>query len=658
MCLRNVGPSQLVEMAFRDGVFLMSRPKRSRSHELETESRRAFDSALPTWLVSRPQTDDYGVDLEVELFEGGLATGLTFKVQLKSTDARGRVKERIKRSSILYWHDLDVPVLIVLYNSVDKSLRYRWVHSIGSDSPDSGADKITLNFDVNPPIDVEWFEDLTSSLRLLRDLRRGLVPKPLPIRPSFDENSNVPFTAARWATELLKVAGRAELRIAASGEPAVAVELSHTVLKVRFPLDFSTATFDLAEYQNESRTAESLAQAALILTAAVLANIDPGRGGALAADAPADSPLWLTYPIAIRLAPALFESGNLVKMFELASRFAPVDDSRARGVAEIYHLFMLQSISGIPEVDFTEFCASSIDVIETESSRDPRSAGHRMYNLGHMYLARSEFSRALERFDRAVQLEGRYASDTEFNRSVARAAFGAGEFLRAAENYEFFVRNSTAGIDDVIPLAADSLMYAGEFARAETVMGTWTPGAGDVPRVGWLRGPMLEVIRVELGISSQIRRPATAEQVAASRGDSARILETLRATDALDPRLWIALCDDEESLARYFGGLLIVAEMMKDLPQAWCLSLVSSLLRGEDEAVVASIVDGGLLFCGEEFATMVEDFASGQSVENQEILLDLLSERYNSDPPRYGTKIRFLSDSPDAWVVEEYTMMC
>jgi tetratricopeptide (TPR) repeat protein len=635
----------------------MSRPKRSRSHELETESRRAFDSALPTWLVSRPQPDDYGVDLEVELFEAGLATGLTFKVQLKATDARGRVKERIRRSSILYWHDLDVPVLIVLYNSVDQSLRYRWVHSIGSDAPDSGANKITLNFDINPPIDAEWFDDLPSSLRLLRDLRRGVVPRPLPVRPSISEDSESSFNAARWGTELLKIAGREALRVAPSDEPAVTVELSHTVLRVRFPLDFSTATFDFAELQDNSVALESLAQTSLILIAAVVANVDPARGGVLAAAASVDTPVWLTQPIASRLAPALFESGNLTKLFELASRFSAIDDSQARGVAEIYHLFMLSNISSIAEEDFDHFFANSIAAIESEGSRDPQSAGHRMYNLGHMHLARNEFERALERFDRAAQFEARYASDAEFNRSVARAAFGAGQFLRAAENYELFISNAIVGVNDVIPLAADALMYAGEFARAESVMATWIPGVGEVPRVGWLRGPMLEVIRVELGVASQIRNVATAEQIAASVGDSARILEMLRLTDALDPRLWIALCDDAESVARYFGGLLIVAEMMKDLPQAWGLSLVSSLLREEDESIVASIIDGGLLFCGKEFISMVEDFASGQSEENSEALLNLLSARYNSEPPRYGTKIRFLSDSPDAWAVDEYMMM-
>ncbi|GAA2022841.1 hypothetical protein GCM10009779_03390 [Polymorphospora rubra] len=50
-------------------------PQRPRSHELETESRRAFEALLPSSWVVRRVEDDYGIDLEVEIFEEGSATG-------------------------------------------------------------------------------------------------------------------------------------------------------------------------------------------------------------------------------------------------------------------------------------------------------------------------------------------------------------------------------------------------------------------------------------------------------------------------------------------------------------------------------------------------------------------------------------------------------
>ena len=48
----------------------MRLPKRHRNHQLETESVREFQSLLPSTWVYRTPTDDYGIDGEVEIFDG------------------------------------------------------------------------------------------------------------------------------------------------------------------------------------------------------------------------------------------------------------------------------------------------------------------------------------------------------------------------------------------------------------------------------------------------------------------------------------------------------------------------------------------------------------------------------------------------------------
>ena len=62
-------------------------PKRTRSHELEDESIDCFKAGIPKKWVCREKGRDYGVDIEVEIFDdNGDATGLMFYVQLKATD--------------------------------------------------------------------------------------------------------------------------------------------------------------------------------------------------------------------------------------------------------------------------------------------------------------------------------------------------------------------------------------------------------------------------------------------------------------------------------------------------------------------------------------------------------------------------------------------
>ncbi len=85
-------------------------PKRPREHVLEDESRRALEAIMPAgWVVRPVDRGDYGVDAEIEVFESGLSTGLTFKVQLKATDARRSPSVRVTAEHLRYWVSLDVP---------------------------------------------------------------------------------------------------------------------------------------------------------------------------------------------------------------------------------------------------------------------------------------------------------------------------------------------------------------------------------------------------------------------------------------------------------------------------------------------------------------------------------------------------------------------
>lgn len=63
-------------------------PIRTRSHELESESFKKFESYIPSKWVFRRKDPDYGIDGEIEIFDdNGKTTGLFINVQIKSTEA-------------------------------------------------------------------------------------------------------------------------------------------------------------------------------------------------------------------------------------------------------------------------------------------------------------------------------------------------------------------------------------------------------------------------------------------------------------------------------------------------------------------------------------------------------------------------------------------
>jgi hypothetical protein len=146
---------------------------------------------------AREPSEDYGIDVEVEVFKGGKATGLTFKVQSKGTNTPGSLTRQVKRKTINYWRRLDVPVLVVLW---DKSLglRYRWAHTIGMARPiDDGTKKISIRFDSSDVVDSAFVAGLPEFLEKYRSIKRGDIEPPLTISLNVEGDSGVNEGALR-----------------------------------------------------------------------------------------------------------------------------------------------------------------------------------------------------------------------------------------------------------------------------------------------------------------------------------------------------------------------------------------------------------------------------------------------------------------------------
>ncbi|NNB86775.1 DUF4365 domain-containing protein [Corallococcus exiguus] len=109
-------------------------PIRSRQHVIEEESRRAFSNVTPPEWVVRPQEIDYGMDLQVQIFEGERATTLLFFVQLKGSDSlsvkAGVAEYRFKTERLRHYLESPIPVMLVAYDARDGRLFYDWVHVV------------------------------------------------------------------------------------------------------------------------------------------------------------------------------------------------------------------------------------------------------------------------------------------------------------------------------------------------------------------------------------------------------------------------------------------------------------------------------------------------------------------------------------------------
>lgn len=145
-------------------------PIRHNNHQIEDASRRQFDRLLPDEWVSRPKSSDYGTDLEVEIFEtDGTATGLMFYVQLRGTDdTKKETSTTLSLEQLQYFHQLDVPTLLVRFCRPTSKFHYKWHFEINPTPKQETQKSLTVNFSDLQQWNEETLPALASDLKIAR----------------------------------------------------------------------------------------------------------------------------------------------------------------------------------------------------------------------------------------------------------------------------------------------------------------------------------------------------------------------------------------------------------------------------------------------------------------------------------------------------------
>ena len=156
-------------------------PKRTRSHRLEDRSIQRVEQCLPDRWVVRRKDKDYGVDLEVEIFdEGDEATGLILYVQVKATDDAAKAGTlSIKTDRLAYLSSLDSPSIIVRYHSGTDSFRWMWLTNVQVQVGEVSSATATIRFDEETTWQADDPEKMVRTLQVYRTIR--IAPRALPI---------------------------------------------------------------------------------------------------------------------------------------------------------------------------------------------------------------------------------------------------------------------------------------------------------------------------------------------------------------------------------------------------------------------------------------------------------------------------------------------
>ena len=465
----------------------------------------------------------------------------------------------------------------------------RWVHTIGRE-PGKSALTATIRVSFSREDTLRGASGrLARDVLLVRELRAGRVPRPLPLRMAVD--AGFPHGQAevvlRVRARIMAMGLRNHVTVlpaSSAGDP-VAVEVrvsggAKSVIRVALPVDVASLRMAFANelYEGDDGLGR-LACDVLVGVAFVLSRTGATTMAArLVKDAARGSVLATQREVAEVLSAVMFEHDMTDEAEELAAALMLASDPDLRDVGDVYWAATRTHASKDPD--------RMLDVLERrvrleETSPNPRRAGRVHYNSANLLMSLGRLTRAAAEFGLALLFDPGYAERSYFYRERGGVLWLLDRFEEAACDYEDALRTG-ADPGEVRPLLADAYKHAGMYAAALDVLRGWEPTGHDLDRLAYLNRVALTELLDVVGLEEQTRRPAELKQIVeADTGE--RLIELLRGTDALDPRIWLGLLGDPPSMQR----ALLVALTLEHDARAWALTTaitVAEILEhnGED----------------------------------------------------------------------------
>ena len=551
-------------------------PTRSRSHVLEQLSRDELSRLLvgPLGWVVRPIDQDYGIDVEVEIFDDdGTATGLTFKVQLKGMERPDHIGpfRDIKVDHLQYWRRLDVPVLLVAYDDSTQRTYGRWIHALDP-ALKTGQEKIRIRFDDQHLIPVED-SNLRKVVELVRSVRSGAYGRPFQIRIPGDSQHTL---IAKFFTAVKRAELTAYFR-SSQADDAFEVRLSTEATRVALPADVGSSTLHYDEPVDLTNSAAD----ALVVFAALLSRMNRfGEALTIVSRAGEFSDAEADPTVAFEIAAAVFE------LHDERAAFALLIRALNRGhvdTAEIYLLTLRQVATreqiGADMRNLEQHIERLVEAAEAED--EPHLAARWSYNFAQFAYAMHDRDSAAAWVQRAMALSPEsYGSRPEPHQLLGGTAWFNEDYATSATHYEKAVE--LAGLSMAGSQWADALMHAGKYSQAiDVIRSVLEEGTSN-----W-RDLFVEAILTEavdyLHVSSQVRRQSPREGTNLSVLSTEKLTRHLVDGDVLNGSVWLALAIKRGPSQRQTQ--LSAAAFVSGEPYLFALAVMSCLHDPDEELI-------------------------------------------------------------------------
>lgn len=560
-------------------------PIRHSTHQLEDASRRRFDNLLPAAWVVRAKYPDYGIDLEVEIFdEDGTATGLIFGAQLRATDdIAKRLKLSIEIDQLGYFDSLDLPTAIVRYCRADDTFHFRWHFLKDLPALKEGQKTVTLHF-----IDTDQWTDETpeavkDTLTTLRKMRGYPRRKPILVAASFEglgADGRYEFEAALHnLTEIVQClalqAGRHQDLL------SINVHVTPKFITVGFG-DVSSFTFEIADNNREQFLAVLLYGIAALL----------GRSG-LDDQASQTSEAIIANEIGFH--------GR-----EIAAKAC---QALSRKPKEMVDLAFLNSIQNSQDIAFvilqmaliaaegetaTRLEAASrfykAAAANARKANDVSTEATIHYSLANFYLNSGELRLAIGSYNRVRKLWPGYQDRQYFCLELGGCLFCVGRYKLASKIYSHVIEIGEDAVNDV--RLGDALLFDGQVADAKS----YFLSAGNVDdnfqisMEAQLKAWLCERIEGRIGGVVPTKRSSANHLVSGLNIESTLALEMQKhvifKVDAFNPlanfNTSIAYVKSGHLVDALIGFLIVSFQQIQDT-ESWANTITTAYSLGESE---------------------------------------------------------------------------
>jgi tetratricopeptide (TPR) repeat protein len=631
-------------------------PLRPPEHQLEAESRTAFQAALPPAWVFRDMTPDYGLDGAVEVFEeDGAHTGDSFYVQLKarSEDRLDRAfRLRFTHDTADYYARQALPVLIVGYHAPTKLLYHKWFHSF--DPHYGGEGKTGVTFRLTE--EHEWTEhtpaQLATEVRAFRRWRSSRLTLPVPFTLAIEGESIHGIPVDRMAMTIANVAAPANEIVEITGQEVPenpTIRVSNDGIVVDFH-GVSSITTHKTDY--EAGADERFACDVMVAIGLGFGQLgDVNTAARLVRRFGATAPL-LDFPdVLFRCVGFFVQAHRVVDALRLAE---DLREEHENGHV-LSQMMFTAALAQAPAMTPDEIEDVRIHLVEAASQADAAGeaddARVAHYRLGNWLRANKRWDEAFVHYSRAAESDPTYLDRPYFTKELAGIFFMLGDYESAVTFYTQAIDHG----EDAGVLLADALLHRGRYKEGLDVLRKSTADGQHIAARWRLLGWALSRAMAALGVEEQERNPeAAADQLKTLEGKIedalvAELCTTALQKDLLTPLAWFNLGvllhkQGDPNASLYPCALAGLLEPNDST--AWCNATLTALASDAREELFTLVVEAAYDSSGPRFLQAFAAFLETQKegFPTNEVMAAVVEIIRNAVKEQPGFDLRFLME--------------